>query len=129
MRQITALDKSFACQRKAGLYDAPLRVQQLACEPRNARTLEHMKYEDNDFRVKLDPRTIEAVWTDHLTGCVRCKLADIDSPATLTNACPEGVQYIKVLLVKRNPPPRRERPPRPEGWVDKETAKRAMKYK
>lgn len=50
---------------------------------------------------RLDPRTIEAVWEDHLAQCKRCGFVVFDQPVTLANCCPEGSQYIKVLLEKR----------------------------
>ncbi|MFA4987658.1 MAG: hypothetical protein WC712_13840 [Candidatus Brocadiia bacterium] len=83
----------------------------------------------NSFRTRLDPATIEGVWADHLSGCKRCQLIDLDAVATFGNGCAEGVQYLTVILRKRNPPPKRERVERGKYWASEEEVRRLMRYK
>lgn len=59
---------------------------------------------ENSFLVKLDPKTIEAFWSDHVSHCRHCGQVNVDVPVTLKHACPEGVQYINVILRKREEP-------------------------
>lgn len=97
-----------------------------------------MKLAENDFRVKLDPKTIEAVWRDHLLGCPRCTHVDLERPVTLRNACPEGVQYVKVIFAKRAEPElakkrkaerEQQKKMRGEFFASKKDIAAAMRYK
>lgn len=59
---------------------------------------------DAGFKAKLDPKNIEAIWADHEQGCARCRLVELESPATLVHCCPEGAQYLKVIFEKMRAP-------------------------
>lgn len=78
---------------------------------------------------RLNPATIETIWAGHKRRCERCQLWDEVSSAGLVHVCPEGAQYAKVLLAKRNPPPKRERVERSENYVSKERLKQVMRYR
>lgn len=59
-----------------------------------------MKNPQQTFNAKLDPKVIEATWSDHIAECTRCALVDVDTPKTLALCCAEGSQYLRVLLEK-----------------------------
>jgi hypothetical protein len=93
---------------------------------------------ENSFLVKLDPKTIEAVWADHVLTCERCAQVDVDKSVTLKHACPEGSQYVKVILRKQVEPQlaaqlradlEQEKKMRGEYYASKRDVAAAMRYK
>ena len=81
------------------------------------------------FLERLNPRTIEAVWHDHCAHCERCKQWKEAEPTTLAHVCPEGVNYVKVIIAKHAPKKKRELVERDKFWASKEQIKAAMRYK
>jgi hypothetical protein len=93
---------------------------------------------ENSFLVKLDPKTIEAVWADHLRTCERCAQVNVDKSVTLSHACPEGAQYVKVILRKKADPQlaaqrhadrEQEKAARGKCYASKRDVAAAMRYK
>lgn len=82
-----------------------------------------------EFLERLNPRTIEAVWGDHCRRCACCRLWEEDKSATLVHVCPEGLNYVKVILAKHAPKKPREPIVRSVYWASKEQVKALMKYK
>lgn len=64
---------------------------------------------NNGFLSRLNPKTIEAVWQDHLIACQHCRKhcrkVEFTKTATLVHCCPEGAEYIKVMAQKAHAAP------------------------
>lgn len=84
--------------------------------------------EQEAFLARLNPKGIEGVWMDHVSHCDRCQMYDEDRPATLSHVCPEGVQYLRVILRKKYPQ-KRQRAFRPGMPASKEELKMVTRYK
>lgn len=84
--------------------------------------------EQEAFQARLHPKTIEAVWAEHVKGCNRCQLYVAGETSTLAHVCPEGVQCLNVLMTKTMPKAKRVRAQRPGMWASKEEVKRVTRY-